>query len=79
MNYYPKISVADIQIEDHAINKNDLITIQGPTTGNYELKVLEMKNDLGFTDIAPKGKVIGIKVWKKVRRNDQVYNIVEKK
>ena len=79
LNYYPKISVADIQIEDHAINKNDLITIQGPTTGNYELKVLEMKNDLGFTDIAPKGKVIGIKVWKKVRRNDQVYNIVEKK
>jgi putative protease len=79
LNYYPKINVAEIQVEDHSLNKNDLITIQGPTTGNYELKVLEMKNDLGFTDIAAKGRVIGLKVGKKVRKNDQVYTIVEKK
>jgi len=79
LNYYPKISVAEITIEDHPINKNDLIVFQGPTTGNYEVKVLEMKNELGFTDIAAKGKVVGLKVGKIVRKNDQVYNIVEKK
>jgi putative protease len=78
-NYYPKISVAEITVEDHPINKNDLLIIQGSTTGNYELKVLEMKNDLGFTDIATKGKVVCLKVGKKVRKNDQVYNVVEKK
>lgn len=78
-NYYPKINVAEITLEDHPINKNDLIIIQGPTTGNYDVKVLDMKDDRGSTDRAIKGMVVGIKVGVKVRKNDQVYNVVEKK
>ncbi len=78
-NYYPKINVAEITLEDHPINKNDLLIIQGPTTGNYDVKVLDMKSDDGSTDRAIKGMVIGIKVGVKVRKNDQVYKVVEKK
>jgi putative protease len=78
-NYYPKINVAEITVEDHPIVKNDLIIIQGPTTGNYDVKILDMKTDAGSVDKASKGAVVGIKVGVKVRKNDQVYKVVEKK
>jgi U32 family peptidase len=78
-NYYPKINVAEITLEDHPINKNDLLIIQGPTTGNYDVKVLDMKDKDGSTERAIKGMVVGIKVGVKVRKNDQVYKVVEKK
>lgn len=78
-NYYPKVNVAEITIEDHPININDLLIIQGPTTGNYDVKLLDMKDNKGSIDKAVKGMIIGIKVGVKVRKNDQVYNIVEKK
>jgi U32 family peptidase len=77
-NYYPKISVAEIQIEDRTLSKGDNIIIQGPTTGNYELKVVEMKDEKGFIETAKKGMIIGLKVGKKVRKNDSVYQIVKK-
>jgi U32 family peptidase len=77
-NYYPKVNVAEITIEDHPINMNDLLIIQGPTTGNYDVKVLDIKDDKGSIDKAVKGMIIGIKVGVKVRKNDQVYNIVDK-
>jgi len=78
-NYYPKINVAEILIEDHPVNVNDLLLIQGPTTGNYDVKVLDIKDDKGSVEKALKGSTIGVKVGLKVRKNDQVYNIVEKK
>ncbi|MGV8171245.1 MAG: U32 family peptidase [Candidatus Woesearchaeota archaeon] len=78
LNHYPKANAAEIQIEDHTLKKNNQITIQGPTTGNYELKVQEMKDEKGFIDTAMKGTIIGLKVEKKVRKNDQVYILVDK-
>lgn len=78
-NYYSKINVAEILIEDNTILTGDTITIQGSTTGHYELKVLEMKDDNGITSKAVKGTTIGLKVEKLVRKNDQVYKMVEKK
>jgi len=79
LNYYPKINVTEIQIEDRTINVGDIIAIQGPTTGNYELQVKEMKDDTGFVRKAIKGKTIGLKVEKKTRKNDQVYILVKKR
>ncbi|MGV8086014.1 MAG: peptidase U32 family protein [Candidatus Woesearchaeota archaeon] len=78
-NYFSKINVAEILIEDNTILTGDTITIQGSTTGHYELKVLEMKDDDGITSKAVKGTTIGLKVEKLVRKNDQVYKMVEKK
>jgi U32 family peptidase len=79
LNYYPKINVAEVQIEDNTLKKGDSVAIQGPTTGHYEFKVSEMKDEKTFIEKAVKGTVIGLKVEKKVRRNDQVYKVVEKK
>ncbi len=78
-NYFNKINVAEILIEDNTILKDDNLIIQGHTTGHYELKVNEMKDDSGVTSKAIKGTIIGLKVEKIVRKNDQVYKIVEKK
>jgi putative protease len=79
LNYYPKINVAEILIEDNAISKGDSIIIHGPTTGHYESTVTEMKDEKGFVDKTKKGLTIGLKVSQKVRKNDQVYKIVDKK
>jgi len=78
-NYYSKINVAEILIEDNFVSNGDNITIQGHTTGHYELQAFEIKDDKGFTNKAVKGTVIGLKVEKLVRKNDQVYKMVEKK
>ena len=78
-NFYPKVNVAEIIIEDHPISVNDLLFVQGPTTGNYDVKVLDIKDDKGSIDKAVKGMTIGIKVGVKVRKNDQVYKVVDKK
>jgi putative protease len=77
-NYYPKINVAEISVEDQPICQNDNIIIQGPTTGNYELKASEMRDEKGVIDRALKGTIIGLKVDRKVRKNDQLYKIVKK-
>jgi len=79
LNHYPKINVAEVHIEDNTLNRGDNIAIHGPTTGHYELKVSEMKDEKTFIEKAVKGTIIGLKVDKKVRRNDQVYKLVEKK
>lgn len=77
-NYYSKADAAEIQIEDRTISIGDNLMIQGPTTGNYVFKVMEMKDDKGLIDKAKKGQVIGLKVGKKVRKNDQVYIVMKK-
>jgi len=79
LNYYPKINVAEVLIEDNTLSRGDSIAIHGPTTGHYELKVSEMKDEKTFIEKAAKGMTIGLKIGKKVRRNDQVYKLVEKK
>jgi len=78
MNYYPKMNVAEILVEDNNLRKDDRIFIQGPTTGHYELIAQEMKDEEGFTDSASKGMTIGLKIDRKVRKNDQLYKVVDK-
>jgi putative protease len=79
LNYYQKIGVAEVAVEDNALKKGEKIIIQGPTTGNYEMKVTEMKDENGFTTEGTRGAIIGLKVGQKVRKNDLVYILVEKR
>ncbi len=73
-NFYKKISVAEIRIDTGKIKVGDNILIIGPTTGVHEQKVSGIQIDKKKTPkSAKKGQVIGIKVTKLCRKNDQVY------
>ncbi|MDD5133196.1 MAG: U32 family peptidase [Candidatus Nanoarchaeia archaeon] len=74
-NYYKNINVAEIKLLTKDLKINDLIMIQGPTTGVIEQKVNSIEINDKKVDIAKKGAIIGIKFDNIVRKNDKVFLI----
>ncbi|GIU69684.1 MAG: collagenase [Candidatus Woesearchaeota archaeon] len=78
LNYYNKISVAEILIESNTLNEGDEILIIGETTGLVKQKSENMMiNNQKILNVE-KGKIITLKVREKVRKNDQLYKIIKR-
>ncbi len=75
-NYFAKISVAEISMEESDLRVGDEILIIGPTTGVYEATVNEIRVDLVAVDSTRKGEVCSIPVNEPVRRGDKLYKWV---
>ena len=75
-NYFSKLKVVEIKVENGTLKKEDKILITGPTTGIYEYDVQEIRVDLKETDEALKGELCSIKVDDYLRRSDKVYKWV---
>jgi len=74
INYYKKINVAEILIQDNVkVKLDDNFIIQGPTTGNIEEKITSMEINHKSVKSAGKEEKIAIKIKTGVRKNDQVY------
>jgi U32 family peptidase len=78
-NYFTKLNVAEIKIENDDLNKGDTILIMGPTTGVVEYKVDEIRVDLKVAIKAVKGELCSIKTPDYLRRSDKVYKWVDLK
>lgn len=78
LNYYPKISVAEILIESNYLEINNEIMIQGTTTGLIKQKIETIMLDYQKIPRAEKKMIITLKLNNKVRKNDQVYKIIKK-
>jgi len=76
-NYFARISVAEIKLENGDLNKGDEILIIGPSTGVIEYKADEIRVDLKETTSAKKGEYCSIKTEKYLRRSDKVYKWIE--
>ena len=76
-NYFSKLKVVEIKVENGTLKKDDKILINGPTTGIYEYDVQEIRVDLKETDEALKGELCSIKVDDYLRRSDKVYKWVD--
>jgi len=74
-HFYPKISVAVIDLED-SLKKGDKISIEGKTT-NFSQIVESMQIEHKDVEIANAGNSIGLKVNERVREGDKVYKIIE--
>lgn len=74
-NYFPRLGVAEILIENENLTLGDTIQIHGPSTGVYEGEVTELRNDDGIVNSAGKGIKCSFPVTKLVRRNDKLYLI----
>lgn len=72
-NYFTRINVAEIKLENGDLRKGETILITGPTTGIIEYTVNEIRVDLKETVSAFKGEFCSIKITDFLRRSDKVY------
>jgi len=77
MNYYTKIGVVDVLVEDQNIQVGDEYYIIGPTTGVVEGKIETMKVDEVDTFISYRGGRLTFRVPTKVRESDKLYKIIK--
>lgn len=78
-NYFTKLNVAEIKLENGNLSKGDTILITGPTTGVVEYMIDEIRVDLKVTENASKGELCSIKTPDFLRRSDKVYKWVDSK
>ncbi len=76
-NYFRKLNVAEIKLENGDLNKGDTILVTGPTTGAIFYEVDEIRVDLEITENARKGKLCSVKTAEYLRRSDKVYKWVD--
>jgi putative protease len=72
-NYFTRINVAEIKLENGDLKSGETILITGPTTGIVEYTVNEIRVDLKETVSAHKGEFCSIKISDFLRRSDKVY------
>jgi U32 family peptidase len=76
-NYFTKLNVAEIKLENGDLNKGDTIVVTGPTTGAIYYDIGEIRVDLEITEKAMKGELCSIKTPDFLRRSDKVYKWVD--
>ena len=72
-NYFSKLGVAEICMEEDMLSVGDELLIIGPTTGVYEDTVKEIRLEDQPVKNVSKGVYCSVKVNELVRRGDQVY------
>ena len=76
-NYFCKIEVAEIKLENGDLEPGETLLIIGPTTGVIECVSDEIRVDLKNTGKALKGDLCSIKVPEMVRRSDKIYKWID--
>lgn len=76
-NYFTKLNVAEIKLENGNLEKGETILIIGPSTGVIEYIVGEMRVDLKPTDTATKGELCSIPIDEYLRRSDKVFKWID--
>jgi putative protease len=76
-NFFSKLNVAEIKLENGDLVKGDTLLITGPKTGVVEHTADEIRVDLKETDKALKGEFCSLKVPVLLRRSDKVYKWID--
>lgn len=76
-NFFSKLNVAEIKLENGDLKTGETLLITGPTTGVVEHAVDEIRVDLKVTGKALRGELCSLKVPVVVRRSDKVYRWVD--
>lgn len=77
-NYFDRIGVAEVAIENGILEVGDQILIIGPTTGVIETTVSELRVDDTPRSRAEKGDRCSLPVGEVVRRSDKVFKLVRR-
>lgn len=73
-DYFAKIGVVALKIENGELSLGDTIHFSGHTT-DFEQKINSMEIEHQAVDSAKTGDAVGIKVKDRVRHNDKVYKV----
>lgn len=76
VKFFPKPSVAALEVTGGTIKRGDTLKYQGHTT-DFTQEVTSMEVDNNPVDEAKAGDLVGIKVKERVRENDKVYKVVD--
>ena len=77
-NYFSNIGVSEFVVEAQGLKVSDRILIIGETTGTVESEVIEIRNEvMDVVNSVGKGEKFTIAIKEKVRRNDQLYKLVD--
>jgi putative protease len=76
-NYFRKLNVAEIKLENGDLKKGDTLLIIGPTTGVIEYIVDEIRVDLKVAEKGLKGELCSIQTPDLLRRSDKVFKWVD--
>jgi len=76
-NYFTKLNVAEIKLENGDLKIDETIIIIGPSTGVVEYTIEEIRVDLKVTEKALRGELCSIKIPNYLRRSDKVYKWVD--
>ena len=73
LNFFPKIFVAEISVDDAALCIGDTVQVEGDTTGFAEFAAGEIRRDGICVESAKKGDIVSLKMPLRVRKNDRLY------
>ena len=73
-HYFPKVKVGVIKITKKSLSLGDEVRILGHTT-DFSQKITSMEIDHKPIKRAVKGKSVGVKLKKRVRKKDKVYKL----
>ncbi|QSH41719.1 U32 family peptidase [Lentisphaerota bacterium ZTH] len=77
--YFSKLGVAELSIEAADLKTGQLLLVNGPTTGALKFQASEIRLAGKKVETAPKGSIVSVPVPEKVRKNDQLYMLVERR
>jgi putative protease len=77
--YFNKIKVAELSIEARDLSVGQKILVIGPTTGAVRADVNEIRLTGGAVQTAPRGSVVSVPIPDKVRKNDILFLLVERR
>lgn len=77
VKYFPKIKVAEFQMEALQLKKDDNILITGKTTGVIETTIGEMRVDNTQKEIVNKGENFSFPLNEVIRPGDKLYKVVD--
>lgn len=79
-NYFSRLRVAEIQLKSGSLKIGDTILVTGPTTGAVEFEINEIRlENRKSAQFADKNSIISTETPVKVRRNDKIFLLTEKK
>jgi putative protease len=73
VNYFKKLSVAEIAVQDTSFALGDELFIEGNTTGFLRQKVGSLQIESQPVSAAPAGAHVALHVAEPVRRGDKLY------
>jgi putative protease len=77
LNFFARNSVCHIKVENQGLKIGETLYVQGATTGHQEFPCPELFNQGTSITEAELGQEVTMKIPCRVRRNDQIYRVVQ--